>query len=208
MRPRQVQKTGTSRTHALPRGRRALNGPSRARLAGTQAMARDMSRMQRPARRSSPRGSVGRAIRLARAVQSRWSPQARGDCAIREARNRRGSEPEATVPSPGPARRRGSFRNQPWTIRSGTRPRDSRRPPDAIEAPRKVVGYMRSVHPTPRSQSSASASDSSSSSPTRIFSPISPEFCRTAASMAAATSGLLRRKVLAFSRPWPMRWLS
>src|SRR3974377_1750083 len=29
-----------------------------------------------------------------------------------------------------------------------------------------------------------------------------------AASMRAAMSGLLRRNALAFSRPWPMRWLS
>ena len=54
----------------------------------------------------------------------------------------------------------------------------------------------------------SSASSPSPGSPLRICSAISPEFCRIAASMRAAISGLLRRNALAFSRPWPMRWLS
>ena len=55
------------------------------------------------------------------------------------------------------------------------------------------------------SLASSPAASSSSSSPARIFSAISPEFCRTATSIAAAISGLLRKKVLAFSRPCPIR---
>src|SRR5215213_696338 len=58
------------------------------------------------------------------------------------------------------------------------------------------------------SHPSAASSSSSSSGPARIFSAISPEFARTAASILAAMSGLFFRKVLAFSRPCPMRWLS
>ena len=46
------------------------------------------------------------------------------------------------------------------------------------------------------------------SSPARIFSAIRPAFWRIAASIRAAISGFCLRKVLAFSRPWPMRWLS
>ena len=48
----------------------------------------------------------------------------------------------------------------------------------------------------------------SPSSPARIFSAMRPAFCRIAASIFPAISGLALRKVLAFSRPWPMRWLS
>jgi hypothetical protein len=59
-----------------------------------------------------------------------------------------------------------------------------------------------------RTQPSAVSASSPSSSPARIFSAIRPEFSRTAASMRAAISGLALRKVLAFSRPCPIRWLS
>src|SRR5262249_22096205 len=55
--------------------------------------------------------------------------------------------------------------------------------------------------------SSPSSSSPSSFSPL-ILSAIRPEFWRTAASMREATSGFCLRKVFAFSRPWPMRWLS
>src|SRR5215813_13044361 len=44
--------------------------------------------------------------------------------------------------------------------------------------------------------------------PARICSAMRPAFCRIAASILAAMSGLLLRKPLAFSRPWPMRWES
>ena len=54
----------------------------------------------------------------------------------------------------------------------------------------------------------SAASSSSSASPAMIFSAISPAFARTALSILAAMSGLFFRKVLAFSRPCPMRWLS
>jgi hypothetical protein len=57
-------------------------------------------------------------------------------------------------------------------------------------------------------QASASLSASSSVSPAKIFSAIRPAFWRIAASIVAAMSGLFLRKVLAFSRPWPTRWLS
>src|ERR1043166_17154 len=55
---------------------------------------------------------------------------------------------------------------------------------------------------------SASSFSSPASSPARIFSAIRPAFCRMAASILLAISALALRKVLAFSRPWPMRWLS
>jgi len=56
-------------------------------------------------------------------------------------------------------------------------------------------------------QASATAPSSSSfsDSPARIASTISPEFCRTAASILLAMSGFCLRNTLAFSRPWPMR---
>ena len=60
-----------------------------------------------------------------------------------------------------------------------------------------------------RDPSAASSSSSSvSSSPVMISSPMSPAFCRIAASILLAMSGLALRKSFAFSRPWPMRWLS
>jgi hypothetical protein len=56
--------------------------------------------------------------------------------------------------------------------------------------------------------SAPSSSSSLSSLPARICSAIRPEFARIAASILFAMSGLALRKVLAFSRPCPMRWLS
>src|SRR5262249_7770834 len=52
---------------------------------------------------------------------------------------------------------------------------------------------------------SSSSSSPASFSPARMVSAMRPAFCRIAASILAATSGLLLRNVLAFSRPCPMR---
>ena len=60
-------------------------------------------------------------------------------------------------------------------------------------------------------QASAASSSSlslSAISPAMIASAISPAFWRTAASILLAMSGFSLRNCLAFSRPWPMRWLS
>ena len=62
--------------------------------------------------------------------------------------------------------------------------------------------------PNPHPSAASSSSPSPSSSPARIFSAMSPAFWRMAVSIFPAMSGLFLRKVLAFSRPWPIRWLS
>jgi len=66
-------------------------------------------------------------------------------------------------------------------------------------------GPRRAAYP---SSTASSSSSSRVSSPARIFSAIRPAFWRIATSILPAMSGLPLRKVLAFSRPWPMRWLS
>jgi hypothetical protein len=82
----------------------------------------------------------------------------------------------------------------------------SRIDPTWVGSTRDATGTQRNAYG--RQAYSSSASSSSSFSAARICSARRPEFCRTAASILAAISGLFRRKVLAFSRPWPMRWLS
>jgi hypothetical protein len=54
----------------------------------------------------------------------------------------------------------------------------------------------------------AASSSSSPFSAARIWSARMPEFWRIAASILALMSGLALRNAFAFSRPWPMRWLS
>ena len=65
---------------------------------------------------------------------------------------------------------------------------------------------------SPSSFQASAASSSSLSlslvSPAMIASAIRPAFWRTAASILFAISGFSLRNCLAFSRPWPMRWLS
>ena len=65
---------------------------------------------------------------------------------------------------------------------------------------------------SPSSFQASAASSSSLSlspvSPAMIASAIRPAFWRTAASILLAMSGFSFRNCLAFSRPWPMRWLS
>src|ERR1700730_3055708 len=61
---------------------------------------------------------------------------------------------------------------------------------------------------THASVGSSSPSVSRSGEPARICSAIRPEFWRIAASIFAVMSGLVLRNALAFSRPWPRRWLS
>ena len=62
--------------------------------------------------------------------------------------------------------------------------------------------------PSQPSAASSSSPPPSPSGPARICSAMRPAFWRIAASILAAMSGLLLRKLLAFSRPWPMRWES
>ncbi len=66
------------------------------------------------------------------------------------------------------------------------------------------------VHGAAPSAQSSPASPPSSSGPpfSRNFSAISPALARIAFSIWSAISGLSRRNALAFSRPWPRRWLS
>lgn len=59
-----------------------------------------------------------------------------------------------------------------------------------------------------RAQSSAASSSSPPSGSARICSAMRPAFWRIAASTRPAMSGFAFRNCLAFSRPWPMRWLS
>jgi len=56
-------------------------------------------------------------------------------------------------------------------------------------------------------QSSAAPSSSVSEKGSVMRSAISPAFCRIANSISSASAGLSRRNCLAFSRPWPSRWL-
>jgi hypothetical protein len=86
---------------------------------------------------------------------------------------------------------------------------------DRPAAPRRLCGEWRRTTDgsgrTARRQLSAASSSpsaSASGSPSRILSARMPEFCRMAASMRSAISGLALRKAFAFSRPCPMRWLS
>src|SRR5260370_26482730 len=72
--------------------------------------------------------------------------------------------------------------------------------------PSPASGGGRRLRQGRRQPSAASSSLPAASA--RIRSAIGPAFCRIAASILAATSGLALRKPLAFSRPWPMRWLS
>jgi len=58
------------------------------------------------------------------------------------------------------------------------------------------------------SSDGSSPSASRSGVPARICSAIRPEFWRIEVSILAVMSGLAFRKALAFSRPWPSRWLS
>ena len=73
---------------------------------------------------------------------------------------------------------------------------------------RSAAAAIRSMHAALFGGGAVVRSLSSPSSPARMRSAMRPEFCRTAASILAAMSGLALRKFLAFSRPWPMRWLS
>ena len=59
-----------------------------------------------------------------------------------------------------------------------------------------------------RDDQSSALSPGSSPPFSKIFSAIRPELARICASILSATSGLAFRNVLAFSRPWPRRWLS
>ena len=81
----------------------------------------------------------------------------------------------------------------------------SRRP-----APDGSVVTTPSGSPSSFQASAASSSSLSLSpvSPAMIASAIRPAFWRTAASILFAISGFSLRNCLAFSRPWPMRWLS
>jgi hypothetical protein len=133
-------------------------------------------------------------------------------------KKRRGANREASGPLTRPARRRGLEalpakgvsvhcalkRRGPivsspgWSpVLADHRPRISPCEGEAVSGGARLV--------RPYSLASSPSSLSVSSSPARILSAIRPEFCRTAASIDAAISGLLRRKVLAFSRPCPIR---
>src|SRR5215813_11849906 len=90
-------------------------------------------------------------------------------------------------------------------------------PPSHDETGVQDVGNSTSSAPVPwknlsdfKAYSSAGSSPSASRSaaPARICSAIRPEFWRIAVSILAEMSGLVFRKALAFSRPWPRRWLS
>ena len=85
----------------------------------------------------------------------------------------------------------------------------------ATPSPRRPAPDGSVVTTTSGSPSSFQASAASSSSlslspvsPAMIASAIRPAFWRTAASILLAISGFSLRNCLAFSRPWPMRWLS
>lgn len=66
-------------------------------------------------------------------------------------------------------------------------------------------GFDQFVIRRPQDHSAASAS---SSGATSIACSTTTDWSRTRFSMLAATSGWSLRKFLAFSRPWPIRWLS
>lgn len=118
----------------------------------------------------------------------------------------RAAEPPGTVamlPRDDPATERPRRLRPPRTHPSRASPQRAR----AQEGATPGAGALRPAWgsgATPLRYASPPSS-SSSGSPARICSAIRPAFCRMAASILAATSGLARRKVLAFSRPCPMR---
>ncbi len=82
-------------------------------------------------------------------------------------------------------------------------------PSSRSPAPDGSVVTTPSGSPSSFQASAASSSSSLSlSSPAMIASAIKPAFWRTAVSILLAMSGFSLRNCLAFSRPWPMRWLS
>ncbi len=99
-----------------------------------------------------------------------------------------------------------NLQNQ-WLLSSGSLA--VQQPQRKPAASRKKRGRHKKIRQGRKPYMSSAPSPSLASGPPfcRKRSAISPAFCLSAISISCATGGLSRRKSLAFSRPWPRRWL-
>ena len=179
-------------------------GPARIDLSGRYVAMRS-AQVQKWRFCGSLRAAPRRRFQMGMRDGSPPPREGRAATAAVRTKKRRGADHVPSGPLTRPARRRdsGAFRRCKGRLQPPVRkhrPQSRRDKRGRCEALRDRQASASG----PTTHSSAS-SPSSSSSPARILSAINPEFCRTALSIVAAISGLLRRKVLAFSRPCPMR---